>query len=276
MKRMMKAEFYRFFHDGKLVLLWSLILLFFIAIPFWRYSVVDFSPMKVSDALSRIPFGTYVNIAFILPIFVGYMQGTGKLGYYELMYGEGIHRIIWSKILSLGVFISVTAYLAMMLPYMILGIRNGIGDVEEACVRGGLWIVIIFGVVSSCQLMAVLTRSSAAGVIYFGVSFAWAVVLCIMSLYIWESSVIEHAGELLGFSLNGVRASFIINFQSKLGAALSIAGQDFGAWDGLVLRWEIAAGIHPYRMVIVYTIIGFIHEFVLLYSICCFRLRKYR
>ena len=177
MKRMMKAEFYRFFHDGKLVLLWCLILLFFIAIPLGYYDIIFWGPMEVSEVLSQLPLRTYVNTGIFLPIFVGYMQGKGKLGYNELMYGEGIHRIIWSKILSLGVFISVTAYLAMMLPYMILGIRNGIGNVEEACVRGGLWIVIIFGVVSSCQLMAVLTRSSAAGVIYFGVSVFWA--LCV-------------------------------------------------------------------------------------------------
>ena len=164
MNRLLKAEWFRLRHTGRLT--WWSYFMTVVIILITYFLCMDRIDQPL-DAL--IPsLGTIVILIFnFIPAGVagisGQLYNKGKLGYYEVMAGNSPGSIIFSKLLTDGVFFSVLTIIASTAFYIFIGIKNGIGSMDHPFIRLVLYSIAVIHVVFGSVMIMMYSKKAITG-----------------------------------------------------------------------------------------------------------------
>ena len=258
MNRLIKAELYRFRHTGNLF--WYVIFgtIILAAIPF--INNLDMLGKNLAIILGQEvdTVGTVANTVTadvsimmfvmlmppIIAVISGQLYNKGKLGYYENMTGNRPSRIILSKVFTDGLIFAVLCMFAMLGFYFYIALVNGTGTLDNPVGKLVLEMILITHV-SVCSVMIMMTvrRPGVAG------------VLCYMRFLIFDSVVIPFLMMIAG-NLGLEKLALHLGYLSMMN--------------------KMQLGLHAAvdRTLVLYTVFGFIAEFILWYVLIFRGLKK--
>jgi hypothetical protein len=239
MSKLIKAELYRFIHTGNGLLYMILGTIIMAAIP------VSNGIVNIDGDLASHMDETGAIIYFILMLFPpaialvsGQLYNKGKAGFYEIMAGNKIHKIIFSKLLTDGVIFWLMIAVSGLGFYIWMGIRNGIGSLDMVWARLVL-ALIVMAQIAVCSVMITINSRKLGESIFI----CWARFMIIDSVIF--PMLMWLAGTVLGFKILALNISYL-SLMNKL----------------MILTQEPVDA-----MIVLHVILGFIVEFVIWYAL---------
>lgn len=185
MNRLMRAEWYRYLHAGHF-LSWTVFLCVCISLLMVAMQY-DLATASLADVMMTCVDGSSFLI-MLFPVFVAVIVGFGynrKTAYYEVMAGNKISHMIWSKVMVDALPIAIVAFIFFNILPVVAYVRNGAGEVEHILARFALFFVIVLHICISAVLMATAIRHAvAAVVVYMRYSMVEVLGLFILSMII--------------------------------------------------------------------------------------------
>ena len=159
MNRLMKAEWYRIRHSSHLFI-WMIFICIVIAIiPI--VSDIEFYEKSLSENFKLYSGAGYIFIPLFIGVMISISIGINyynKTAYYEIMGGQSISGIIFSKVvvnssvMTIGIIITCSIY------FSIIYIMNGVGEYENILLRLILFVLIIIHVCIVSGLLSMCLR----------------------------------------------------------------------------------------------------------------------
>lgn len=162
MLKLAKAEIYRFFKSGVFS---KILIALSVLVPIVTFAVAWAFELH-TEALdtflleSEMPLLMIVMLAFptVFCVFVGTAYNS-RLAYYEIMDGNKPLKIVITKIISLGLFVSTVLYVPFAVLCGVIGGVNGFGGMENPVLFFVLTYVIFAHIVIASLLYSMITRN---------------------------------------------------------------------------------------------------------------------
>lgn len=167
MNRLMRAEWYRYLHAGHF-LRWTVFLCACISLLMVSMQY-DLATASLADVMMTCVDGSSFLI-MLFPVFVAVIVGFGysrKTAYYEVMAGNKISHIIWSKVMVDALPIAIVAFIFFIILPVLVYVRNGAGEVEHIFARFALFFVIVLHICISAVLMVTAIRHIVSAVVAY-------------------------------------------------------------------------------------------------------------
>ncbi len=169
MSRIIKAEWFRLTHFG-IWIRWTILVLLFGIL----YSVIGGEPAifdkTLAEALHCMNEGMMSGVFLIFPIYVGVLTASAysnKTVYYQVMSGNKITSVIFSKVIVYAGFMTGMTWLLYGILWLGIGWKNGVGEVGQLPLRMFLFGVIILHSYAVAVLIVTAFRRLAAVVVVF-------------------------------------------------------------------------------------------------------------
>lgn len=247
MNRLMRAEWYRIWHSGNIRVYVVLAALLFAVFPVFGSLGMMKEPLitHIMAGAEMMPFLILMLVSPMVALAVGILYSKGKLGYYEVMAGNKIPAVIFSKLLTDGVFFTILVTVSLTLFYIIMGCKNGLGGYDHVAERYLLLTLIITRVVLTGILITLCFRSLAASVVAY---LRFSVVdIILFELLAWLVSEVFGGSEKLVENLRLMAVMYQISY---------------------VFLME------PNQQIILQVVLGLLVEFILWYSFCYIGMKK--
>lgn len=243
MSRLMKAEWYRLKHSSGLMK-WLIIIGIF-SVVLIHSQVSDVSKFSVERQLSE-SVQCYFFIIYCLTVLSAVMIGTSytsKIAYYEVMAGNKIWEILLSKVFVSAVFATAVSSFFLDMYWIVVGMRNGIGENAQMPLRFALLAVEFFHVCSTGVLITTAVQHITGSVLSY-----------------------------LRFALLDMLVPFCILLFGNFSEAVSTRIRDWFTVGQLstILNGEVKITNH----LIFATIFGMLAEVIIWYVISCVRMKK--
>ncbi len=210
MNRLVRAELYRVLHSNRFVIWLVIVCLIFVMM--MGVAMEDLFSLNLGEAME-----SFVNvIAFMqmlvalfpaVVIGIGYMR---KTAYYEVMAGNQVSHILFSKMIADAIPVAICIFIATLIIPIILSVENGIGDVTKLVERAALYMVMLLHIcVCSVWMMTAIRHISGAILVYIRFAAFDLIVLTILWFVVDGMSTVPNWYE-------GVRNCFIMNQMSHI------------------------------------------------------------
>ncbi len=169
MNRLMKAEWYRVRHSSRLTEWLAVACVFSAVLPV----LIDFEVLKKN--LTENMMAVQMTMSFFVPCLLSVFAATivgiaymNKTAYYEVIAGNKIYQIIFSKVFVDASLVAVPVFLSMGIYWLIIGCHNGVGEISQLPLRFVL-IFIMFYHFCACGIlmMTAFRQIAATGLVYF-------------------------------------------------------------------------------------------------------------
>lgn len=210
MNRLVRAELYRGLHSNHFVIWLVTVCLIFVMM--MGVAMEDLFSLNLGEAME-----SFVNvIAFMqmlvatfpaVVIGIGYMR---KTAYYEVMAGNRISHILFSKIIANAIPVAICIFVASIIVPVILSVKNGTGAVTQLLERTALYMVLLFHItICSVWMMTAIRHIGGAILVYIRFAAIDLIALLILSLIVDGMSTVPTW-------YDGVRNCFIMNQMSYI------------------------------------------------------------
>lgn len=210
MNRLVRAEMYRFLHSNHFVMWLVTVCLIFVMM----MSVVmeDIFFLNLGEAIGS--FADAVSfMQMLVAIFPAVVIGIGymrKTAYYEVMAGDRISHILFSKMIVDAIPVAVCIFIATIIVPVIIYTQNGLGNATQLVERFSLYFVVLLHTcVCSVWMVTAIRHIAAAILVYIRFSAFDLIVLLILSLAVDGMATVPTWYE-------GVRNCFIMNQLSHI------------------------------------------------------------
>lgn len=171
MNRLMKAEWYRVRHSSRLIKWLVAACVFAAVLPL----LVDYEVLGKNLAENLIAEQEMTTfLPCLLSVFAATVVGIAyrnKTAYYEVMAGNKIYQIVFSKIFVDATLIAVSVFVSMGIYWIIIGCCNGTGGISQLPLRFLLLFVLFFHF-CICGILMMTTFRQMAGIALVYLRFA--------------------------------------------------------------------------------------------------------
>lgn len=168
MSKLIKAEWYRITHSTKFVRWLILISLCIILLPV----------LSDTEVFEKNIYDNLLSVKEIYPMFLPMFMGAfasimigityiNKTANYEIMTGNKISHILGSKIIADTSFLMLGVVTAIGLYLLIIGIMNGVGDIDKPFLRIFLMLVVMIHICINGVLITTSIRHIGGAVVAF-------------------------------------------------------------------------------------------------------------
>lgn len=222
MNRLVRAELYRVLHSNHFVI-WLVAVCLIFVVMMISTSESIFS-MNLCDVMNE--FGDVYGFMMLListfsavVIGIGYMRRTA---YYEVMAGNRISHILFSKMIADAIPITVFNFMAAIIIPMVLCIKNGMGTATQVVERFSLLFVVLLHIcVCSVWMVTAMRHVAAAVVVYLRFSMIELVIMLIITFIADGMSVVPEW--MKGVQHYMVMCQMADIFQEELNVELVVA-----------------------------------------------------
>lgn len=191
MNRLMRAEWYRVRHSSKFMKWLAAVCAICVALPM----LVDVTVLgkNLTENLNAAQLTMSVFIPSLLSVFAAAIVGIGynnKTAYYEVMAGNKIYQILLSKVFVDAALIGVSVFASMGIYWIIIGYRNGIGQIGQLPLRFFLLFFIFFHICTSGILILTSCRQI-MGVVLVYLRFAVVETIVMFVVQLFEGKIPE-------------------------------------------------------------------------------------
>lgn len=210
MNRLVRAEVYRVLHSNHFAIWLVTVCLIFVVM--MCVAMEDLFSLNLGEAMESfanvIAFMQMLVALFpAVVIGIGYMR---KTAYYEVMAGNRISHILFSKMIADAIPVAICIFIATLIIPIILSVENGLGDVTQLAERVALYLVMLLHIcVCSVWMMTAIRHISGAVLVYIRFSAFDLIVLLILSFVVDGMSTVPTW-------YDGVRNCFIMNQMSHI------------------------------------------------------------
>ncbi|MDE6608887.1 MAG: hypothetical protein K2K54_14225 [Lachnospiraceae bacterium] len=168
MNRLMRAEWYRVRHSSKLMK-WLLVLcIICVVLPL----CVDVGVLQgsLAENLMAAQLNMTVFMGCFLSVFSAVIVGIAymnKTAYYEVMAGNKIYQIVFSKVFVDAVLVNVSVFLFLGIYWTVIGVRNGIGEIDRLPLRFCLLFLVFFHICTTGILIITSVRQMLGAVLVY-------------------------------------------------------------------------------------------------------------
>ncbi|MDE6421282.1 MAG: hypothetical protein K2K87_12275, partial [Lachnospiraceae bacterium] len=135
-----------------------------------------------------------------------------KTAYYEVMAGNKIYQIVFSKVFVDAVLVSVSVFLSLGIYWAVIGVCNGIGEIDRLPLRFFLLFLVFLHVCTAGILIVTSTRQIFGAVLVY-LRFAGAETLVMLFL---EESLPESILVKIADWFTLLKLTKILNFQYEI------------------------------------------------------------
>lgn len=209
MNRLMRAEWYRVRHSSGFIKWLILFCVFCTLFPI----LADFEVCKgtVTDNLLAMEEGGF-PLMFLMTfsaivVGIAYMN---KTAYYEVMAGNRIYQIVFSKVLVDAALITVAVFGFLGIYWTIIGVCNGIGEITQLPLRMMLLFIVFFHA-SSCGILMMTSFRQLIGavLVFMRVECSALILLIVQEL---SQNLPEHAVVKLADWFTMVKTAKLLNY----------------------------------------------------------------
>lgn len=191
MNRLMRAEWHRIMHSSKLKKWLAALCVICTVLPI----LVDVEVLKgnLTENLMAAQLAMSVFIPGFLSVFAAITVGIGymnKTVYYEVMAGNKIYQIAFSKVLVDAVIIAGSVFASMGIYWIIIGYCNGVGEIGQLPLRLILLFLLFLHVCTSGVLIMTSFRQI-LGAVFVYVRFAVAETSIMFVVQLFEEQFSE-------------------------------------------------------------------------------------
>lgn len=168
MNRLMKAEFYRVNHSSGF-LKWIVMLCgtcfimpFLVEWDLLGGTVTRYIEVMNDNSIIFIPM-----LLTVLASVIAAMPYSNKTAYYEIMSGHKTSHIILSKVVAIATYIVTVQMMIFFVVLLIMGMKNGMGDIKQIGLRAFLFMIVVFHYCSCGVLIATSLRHIVGAVLAF-------------------------------------------------------------------------------------------------------------
>ncbi len=216
MNRLMKAEWYRVTHSSKLIK-WLLVLcVFCVALPLLanieviRGTLAE-SLMAAQSTLAIFMTG-FLSVFSAVIVGIAYMN---KTAYYEVMAGNKIYQIVFSKVLVDATLVSVSVFVCFGIYWCAIGVCNGIGEIGQLPLRFGLLFIVFFHICTSGILIITCIRQMMGAILVY-LRFALVEMAIMFLVQIFEESIPQQMASKIADWFTLVKLTKILRFEYKI------------------------------------------------------------
>lgn len=167
MSKHTKAEWYRLIHSGHYLFVFLLLI-------FVSYVALFFLGNATESLLD---INLYKNIcsfletfSMLLPLLICTMTAAtlgnlfhNRTSCYEIMDGSSIHKIILSKLFVYCPFVLIFTVIPLGSYFTFIGIKNGIGEMENVALFAFLFVIIVLHLVSATVMTTLIAKNLILG-----------------------------------------------------------------------------------------------------------------
>lgn len=185
MNRLIRAEWYRVRHSSNLIKWLIALSLICVALPL----LMDIEILQRNLTENLIADQTTLTIFTVafLTIFSAVIVGIAymnKTAYYEVMAGNKIYQIVFSKVFVDAVLVSVSVFLCLGIYWTVIGVCNGIGEIDRLPFRLCLLFLVLFQVCVTGILIATSVRHILSTVlVYFRFDVAETFIIAFLPIF---------------------------------------------------------------------------------------------
>ncbi|MBD5545044.1 MAG: hypothetical protein HDR01_12640 [Lachnospiraceae bacterium] len=216
MNRLMKAEWYRVRHSSKLIK-WLLVLcVFCVVLPLF----VDIEVIQgtLAENLMAEQSALTVFMAGFLSVFSAVIVGIAymnKTAYYEVVAGNKIYQIVFSKVLVDAILVSVSVFVCLGIYWIVIGACNGIGEIGQLPLRFGLLFFVFFHICTSGILIITSVRQMIGAVLVY-LRFALVETAVMFLVQIFEESIPEKMTGKIADWFTILKLTKILSFEYEI------------------------------------------------------------
>lgn len=185
MNRLMRAEWYRVRHSSNLIKWLIALSVICVALPL----LMDIEILQRSLAENLMASQTALTIFTVafLAIFSAVIVGIAymnKTAYYEVMAGNKIYQIVFSKVFVDAALVSVSVFLCLGIYWTVIGVCNGIGEIDRLPLRLCLLFLVLFQICVTGILIATSVRHILGTVlVYFRFDVAETFIIALLPIF---------------------------------------------------------------------------------------------
>lgn len=185
MNRLMRAEWYRVRHSSKLIKWLFALCVICVALP--MLMDIEVLQRSLAENLMAAQTGATIFAVGFLVIFSAVIVGIAymnRTAYYEVMAGNKIYQIVFSKVFVDAVLVSVSVFLCLGIYWTVIGVCNGIGEIDRLPLRLCLLFLVFFQVCVTGILIATSVRHILGAVLaYFRFDVAETFIIALLPIF---------------------------------------------------------------------------------------------
>ena len=222
MNRLIRAEWYRFSHSNHFMIWLAVVSLIFVLM--MSTAVTDVSSVNLGDVISG--FGDVCTFMMMLVatysaavVGIGYMR---KTAYYEVMAGNRISHILFSKMIAIAIPVAICSFIGTIIIPMMVYMQNGLGEATQVVERFLLFFVIVLHICICSVWMVTAMRHIAATVAVY-LRFAVLELILMLILNFIAEGMVSVPEWMKGLSHYMVQIQMYDIFKEELTIELVVA-----------------------------------------------------
>ena len=210
MNRLMKAEWYRVRHSSGFMRWLVILCMICAALP-----LLEDIELLHGNLAENLKGTDTISLACLMALFSALIVGgayENKTAYYEVMAGNKIYQIVFSKVFVDAVLVSVSVFLSLGIYWLAIGVCNGIGEIDRLPLRFFLLFLVLFHVYTAGILIVTSTRQIFGAVLVY-LRFAGAETLIMLFL---QESLPEDMFAKIADWFTLIKLDKIVNFEYEI------------------------------------------------------------
>lgn len=216
MNRLMRAEWYRVRHSSKLIKWLAVLCIICVALPL--LADIEVLQRNLADNLMAAQTSVTIFMAAFLSIFSAVIVGIAymnKTAYYEVMAGNKIYQIVFSKVLVDAVLVNGAVFLSLSVYWIMIGVHNGIGEIDRLPLRFFLLFLVLFHVCTGGILIVTAVRQILGAVLVY-LRFAVAETLLLFVVQMFEERIPEQMTAKIAEWFTVIKLTKILSFEYEI------------------------------------------------------------
>ncbi len=212
MNRLMRAEWYRVRHSSGFIK-W-LVILCMICVTLPLFVDIELLHGNLAENLKGSDMNTTVFLASFLASFSALILAVAyenKTAYYEVMAGNKIYQIVFSKVFVDAVLVSVSVFLSLGIYWTVIGVCNGIGEIDRLPLRFFLLFLVFFHACTVGILIVTSTRQIFGALLVYLRFEAEALIMLFLEVSLPKSILVKIADWFTSLKLTK-----ILNFEYEI------------------------------------------------------------
>lgn len=214
MNRLMRAEWYRVRHSSNLIKWLFALCMICVALPV--LGDIGVLQRNLSENLMAAQIALTMFVVGFLLIFSAVIVGISymnKTAYYEVMAGNKIYQIVFSKVFVDAVLVSVSVFLFLGVYWAVIGICNGIGEIKRLPLRLCLLFLVFFHVCTIGILILTSVRQMIGAVLVY---FRFVVAEMFVIFQVLEDVIPEQILEKVMDWFTMIKLNKLLSFEYEI------------------------------------------------------------